>query len=113
MPGRGLACAAAACVLAGCAPSSPATSAEGQPVDVAPYLDLTLEPVLDLGQVPGRGVKLVNLAFVTADGHACGPEDGVSRDARQPRPGTGPVAGRENFPVLGHQLEALVAGSPA
>lgn len=40
---------------------------------VAPYVDITLHTVPDLGRLPARGIDVVNLAFVTAQGQACRP----------------------------------------
>jgi hypothetical protein len=68
-----LACVVPACVVlapGGCGGRVPDVGPAGE--RVAPYVDLTLDPVPDLAAAVSAGVRVFNLAFVTA-GDGCEP----------------------------------------
>jgi hypothetical protein len=82
---RAAAVLALVAVLAACAstpPSSTTSSAPApdpavaQPVAVQPWLDVTARPAPDLPALVRRGVRTLNLGFVTAAGGTCRPSWG-------------------------------------
>lgn len=60
-------------VAAACVPPPVTMHAPTAPVEVAPYVDVTLDEVPDLAQAVRRGVRTVNLGFVTAADGECRP----------------------------------------
>ena len=75
--------ALAAVLAAACSPNPPvpaatpsARAAASQPTGVAPWVDVTAQPLPDLAAVARSGVRTLNLGFVTAEGGACRPSWG-------------------------------------